>query len=37
MTKKQKKHLIRIITAAVLLAVVWLLLPLAWVWQLLAY
>ena len=28
MTKKQKKHLTRIITAAVLLAVVWLLLPL---------
>lgn len=37
MTKKQKKHLTRIITAAVLLAVVWLLLPLEGVWQLLAY
>ena len=37
MTKKQKKHLTRIITAAVLLAVMWLLLPLEGVWQLLAY
>ena len=37
MTKKQKKHLTRIITAAMLLAVVWLLLPLEGVWQLLAY
>ena len=37
MTRKQKKHLLRIIAAAVLLALVWFVLPLQGVWQLLAY
>ena len=37
MTRKQKKHLARIIVAAVLLALVWFVLPLEGVWQLLAY
>ena len=37
MTRKQKKHLARIIAAAVLLALVWFVLPLEGIWQLLAY
>ena len=37
MTRKQKKHLARIIVAAVLLALVWFVLPLEGIWQLLAY
>ena len=37
MTTKQKKHLARIIAAAVLLALVWFVLPLEGIWQLLAY
>ena len=37
MTRKQKKHLLRIIAAAVLLALVWFVLPLQGVWKLLAY
>ena len=37
MTRKQKKHLARIIAAAVLLALVWFVLPLEGIWKLLAY
>ena len=37
MTRKQKKHLARIIAAAVLLALVWFVFPLEGIWQLLAY